>query len=89
MPRMCPTSPIRSDAFDHCEGNIGISVRQQVRLGFSSTPMLTELGMVAALVAGIAAICLFVRLLQSSGFHYFAYYTWLVGVVVLIGFGVM
>ncbi len=45
------------------------------------------LGMLAALISGIAAIWLFVRLLQSSGFHYFAYYTWPVGALVLIWFG--
>jgi undecaprenyl-diphosphatase len=40
-------------------------------------------GGVAALVAGIAAIWLFVRLLRTRGFHRFAYYTWAVGILFL------
>ena len=36
-------------------------------------------GAAAALVAGVAAIALFVRLLQTGGFHRFAYYCWAVG----------
>jgi len=42
------------------------------------------IGAVAALIAGIAAIGLFVRLLQTRAFHYFAYYTWAVGGAVLV-----
>ena len=41
------------------------------------------LGGVAALVSGIAAIWAFVRLLDSRGFHRFAYYTWAVGAGIL------
>jgi undecaprenyl-diphosphatase len=37
------------------------------------------LGAAMALVSGIAAIWLFVRLLRSRGFHYFAWYVWAVG----------
>jgi undecaprenyl-diphosphatase len=37
------------------------------------------LGGVVALVAGIAAIRLFVRLLETRGFYRFAYYTWAAG----------
>jgi len=37
----------------------------------------------AALVAGVAAIALFVRLLQTRGFHRFAYYTWAAGALFL------
>jgi undecaprenyl-diphosphatase len=40
-------------------------------------------GAAAALVAGIAAIWLFVRLLGSHGFHRFAYYTWALGLLTL------
>jgi undecaprenyl-diphosphatase len=36
-----------------------------------------------ALVAGVAAIWLFVRLLQTRGFYRFAYYTWLAGALFL------
>jgi undecaprenyl-diphosphatase len=41
------------------------------------------LGAVSALVSGVVAIWLFVRLLRSRGFHYFAFYTWTVGALVL------
>ena len=37
----------------------------------------------AALIAGVAAIALFVRLLQTRGFHRFAYYTWAAGALFL------
>ena len=43
------------------------------------------LGALAALVSGIAAIWLFVRLLERRGFYYFAYYTWAAGAAVLVG----
>ena len=36
-------------------------------------------GGTAALVFGIAAIWLFVRMLASRAFHYFSYYAWSVG----------
>ena len=41
------------------------------------------LGAAAALIAGVAAIWLFVRLLGSHGFHRFAYYTWALGLLTL------
>jgi undecaprenyl-diphosphatase len=37
------------------------------------------LGGAAALVSGLAALWLFVRLLRSGSFHRFAWYTWAVG----------
>ena len=40
-------------------------------------------GGLAALVAGIAAIWLFVRLLETRGFYRFAYYTWAAGAIFL------
>jgi undecaprenyl-diphosphatase len=48
----------------------------------SVSPLLV--GGVAALVAGVAAIWLFVRLLQTRGFYRFAYYTWAVGAAFLV-----
>ncbi len=42
----------------------------------------------SALVFGVAAIWIFVRLLQTRGFHYFAYYAWAVGLAVFIGLAV-
>ncbi len=41
------------------------------------------LGGAAALVSGLLAIWAFVRLLDSRGFHRFAYYTWAVGLAIL------
>lgn len=40
-------------------------------------------GSAAALVAGVAAIWLFVRLLRGHGFYRFAYYTWALGLFTL------
>jgi undecaprenyl-diphosphatase len=40
-------------------------------------------GGLVALVAGVAAIWFFVRLLQTRGFYRFAYYTWLAGALFL------
>lgn len=47
----------------------------------SMGPMLV--GCAAALVSGVAAIWAFVRLLRSQGFHYFAWYAWGLGALVL------
>jgi undecaprenyl-diphosphatase len=41
-------------------------------------------GCATALVAGLAAIWLFVRLLRTRGFHRFAYYTWAAGGLFLV-----
>jgi undecaprenyl-diphosphatase len=41
-------------------------------------------GGAAALVAGVAAIRVFVRLLETHGFYRFAYYTWAAGALFLI-----
>ena len=39
----------------------------------------------SAMVFGVAAIWIFVRLLRTRGFHYFAYYTWAAGLAVFAG----
>jgi len=49
----------------------------------SETLSAVMVGGVAALVAGVAAIWLFIRLLRAKVFHAFAYYTWAVGLVFL------
>lgn len=41
-------------------------------------------GTIAACLCGILAIQLFIRLLQQHKFHYFAYYCWAVGAVVIL-----
>jgi undecaprenyl-diphosphatase len=69
----------------------GAAVRMIPEFGTVGTEMVVPIaiGMAAALVSGVAAIWLFVRLLQSRGFHYFAYYTWPVGVLVCVWFGLL
>jgi undecaprenyl-diphosphatase len=42
------------------------------------------LGAALALLSGIAAIWLFVRMLRAGAFHRFAYYTWSVGLLTLL-----
>jgi len=42
------------------------------------------IGGAAALVSGLAALWLFVRLLRSGSFHKFAWYTWAVGAAFLV-----
>jgi undecaprenyl pyrophosphate phosphatase UppP len=42
------------------------------------------IGALAALVCGIAAIWLFVRLLRTRAFYRFAYYTWGAGALFLL-----
>ncbi len=44
-------------------------------------------GGAAALVSGIAAIWLFVRLLRTGGFYHFAFYCWIAGAGVLVWLG--
>jgi undecaprenyl-diphosphatase len=43
----------------------------------------------SALVFGIVAIWIFVRLLQTRGFHYFAYYVWALGLAVFAGLAIV
>ena len=45
------------------------------------------LGAALALVSGVAAIWLFVRLLRTQAFHRFAYYTWTAGTLFLLWLG--
>jgi undecaprenyl-diphosphatase len=42
------------------------------------------IGSAAALVSGVAALGLFVRMLRGGSFHYFAYWAWSVGAAFLI-----
>jgi len=69
---------------------LGAAVRALPELGSVPSGMFVPLAIAAtsALFFGIAAIWLFVRLLQSRGFHYFAYYTWAAGFTVLIGLAI-
>lgn len=63
----------------------GAAVRAIPELGAASPDLMLPLavGGATALVAGIAAIWLFVRLLRTQGFHYFALYTWVAGAIVI------
>ena len=82
--------PVRAAEFSFLMSVIailGAAVRALPELGSVPSGMVVPLAIAAAsaLVFGIAAIWLFVRLLQSRGFHYFAYYTWAAGFTVLVG----
>jgi undecaprenyl-diphosphatase len=68
----------------------GAAVRALPELGSAPSGVIAPLAIaaVSALVFGIAAIWLFVRLLQSRGFHYFAYYTWAAGFAVFAGLAI-
>jgi len=68
----------------------GAAVRALPELSAAPSDVFAPLAIAgaSALVFGIAAIWLFVRLLQTRGFHYFAYYTWALGVLVLVGLAV-
>jgi undecaprenyl pyrophosphate phosphatase UppP len=65
----------------------GAAIRALPELGSASSGLIAPLLIAgaSALVFGVAAIWIFVRLLQTRGFHYFAYYTWALGFVVLVG----
>ena len=68
----------------------GAAVRALPELGSAGSAVIGSLAIAAAsaLVFGVAAIWIFVRLLQTRGFHYFAYYTWAAGFAVLAGLAV-
>jgi len=85
-------TPLAAAEFSFLMGSIaitGAAMRMIPEFGAVASDMIVPIafGLGAALISGIAAIWLFVRLLQSSGFHYFAYYTWPAGALVLIWFG--
>ncbi len=65
----------------------GAAIRALPELGAAPSGVIGPLAIAgaSALVFGVAAIWLFVRLLQSRGFHYFAYYTWALGFAVFAG----
>jgi undecaprenyl-diphosphatase len=63
----------------------GAAVLMLPEIEGASEALLTAIviGSVAALVSGVAAIWLFIRLLRSQTFHVFSYYTWIVGALFL------
>lgn len=65
---------------------LGAAVRTLPELAAVSSGELPALavGGAAALVSGVAAIWLFVRLLRQRSFHRFAYYTWAAGALFLL-----
>ncbi|HUF73381.1 MAG TPA: undecaprenyl-diphosphate phosphatase, partial [Gammaproteobacteria bacterium] len=69
---------------------VGASILQIPELsGITSQQMSAiAIGSVAALISGLGAIWLFVRLLQGKRFHNFAWYAWLLGAATLISVGV-
>ena len=68
----------------------GAAIRALPELASAPSGVITPLAIAAAsaLVFGVAAIWIFVRLLQTRGFHYFAYYTWALGFAVLVGLAI-
>jgi undecaprenyl-diphosphatase len=68
----------------------GAAIRAIPELGSAPSGVIAPLAIAgaSALVFGVAAIWIFVRLLQTRGFYYFAYYTWALGLAVLVGFAI-
>jgi undecaprenyl-diphosphatase len=64
----------------------GAVVLQISELGFAAPGLIAPLAVAGgtAFVSGAAAIWLFIRLLKTRGFHYFAYYTGAAGIAVLL-----
>jgi undecaprenyl-diphosphatase len=81
-------APLAAAEFSFLMGVVAIAGAAVLTLpdaaGFSPA-LLTGLGVgaLAALVSGVAAIWLFVRLLEHRAFHVFAYYAWAVGALFL------
>ncbi len=69
---------------------IGAAVRAYPELSSVPAAMLAPLAIagLTALVSGVAAIWIFVRVLKTRSFYYFAYYTWALGLVVLAGLAI-
>ncbi len=82
-------APVAAAEFSFLMSVISISaaaLRALPELGAAPAGVLAPLAIAgaSALVFGIAAIWLFVRLLQTRGFHYFAYYVWALGLAVVL-----
>jgi undecaprenyl-diphosphatase len=69
---------------------LGAAIRALPELSSAPSGVIAPLAIAgaSALVCGVAAIWIFVRLLQTRGFHYFAYYTWALGFAVLVGLAI-
>lgn len=63
-----------------------LEAKDFVASDFSADLLLPYLaGMLAAAVTGYFAITLFIRFVQQGRLHYFSYYCWVIGVIVLLG----
>jgi len=64
----------------------GAAVRAISELSLTAPGLIAPLAVAGAtaFVSGVAAIWMFVRLLRTRGFHYFAYYTAAAGIAVLV-----
>ena len=69
---------------------LGAAIRALPELGSAPSAAIAPLAIAcaSALVCGVAAIWLFLRLLQTCAFHYFAYYTWAIGFAVFVGLAI-
>jgi undecaprenyl-diphosphatase len=62
-----------------------LEVRDMVRVGVEKAALLNyAVGGMVAFFAGVVAIRVFINLLKQQKFHYFAYYCWIAGAVVII-----
>jgi undecaprenyl-diphosphatase len=68
----------------------GAAIRALPELSSAPSGVIAPLAIAgaAALIFGVGAIWIFVRLLQTRGFHYFAYYTWALGLAVFVGLAI-
>jgi len=68
----------------------GAAIRALPQLSSAPSGVIAPLAIAgaSALFFGVAAIWIFVRLLQTRGFHYFAYYTWALGLAVFVGLAI-
>jgi undecaprenyl-diphosphatase len=62
-----------------------LEVREMVALGIERAALLNYIaGGLAAFLAGVVAIKVFIKVLKQQKFNYFAYYCWIAGVAVII-----
>jgi len=62
-----------------------VEAKELLTTGLESTMLVNYLaGTMIAFVSGVFAIKVFIRMLSAGKFHYFAYYCWTIGLIVII-----
>jgi len=62
-----------------------VEAKEMLTTGLESAMLVNYLaGALVAFVSGVFAIKIFIRMLSASKFHYFAYYCWTIGLIVII-----